>query len=145
MQQPQEIVLRLHCRALPGTRFENRDQIRLGIQRGDTVIEDVPGDADGVTFSVPLRVRPNPRSGQANFLGPFAHGTPDERFLYLCWGERNGEEWENFRRAKVPLKHIDWDRLQRPLETGEPIEMTLDMTDAKGGPVCGAIVTSTTE
>lgn len=139
MNDEQAVTLRVHCRTLPGIRFENRDKVRLGIQKGADVIEDVPGDADSVTFTVPLRVRSHPKNGQPNCLGPFAHGTPDDRFLYLCWGERNGEEWEAFRRAKVPLKFLNWERLQRPLETGEPIEISLDMTDAKGGPVCGTV------
>lgn len=134
-----EIRLRIHCRHLPGTSFEGRTAVRLGIQRGSEVIEDVPADAERVTFTIPLRVRKSPETGKPNFLGPFAHGTPEDRFLYLCWGERNGEIWEGFRRAKVRLNPLGGERLEESLQTGKPIEVHLDMTDAKGGPACGSV------
>lgn len=134
-----EIIVRLHCRNLPGTNFEGRDGVRLGIQRGKVIADDMPGDAQGVTFTVPLRVTGDAASGPPNFLGPFAHGAPGARFLYLCWGERIGDEWAGFRRAKVPLKGLSWERLRRHLDTDEPVDIALDMTDAKGGPVCGSV------
>jgi hypothetical protein len=139
MSNQQEITIQLLCRKLPGTQFEGRTAVRLGIQNGKDVIEDVPGDAQSVTFTVPLRVTGNPKNGQPNFLGPFAHGTPDQRFLYLCWGERQGESWETFRRAKVHLSHLSWQVIDKALETGQPIKAFMDMTDDKGGPLCASI------
>lgn len=141
MKPCQEIIVRLHCWHLPGAQFNGRSGVRLGIQRGQDVIEDVLGDAESVTFTVPLRVAANAKDGPPNFLGPFAHGTPGARFLYLCWGERNGDDWDGFRRAKVRLMFLDWERLQRHWETGKPVEISLGMTDAKGGPVCGTLKT----
>ena len=139
MGDEQKIILHLHCHTLPGSRFEGRVNVRLGIQKGRDVIEDVSGDAESVAFTVPLRVSANPKNGRPNFLSPFAHGTPDSRFLYLCWGERNGDEWDGFRRAKVLLDFLDWQRLQRHWATGEPVTISLHMTDDKGGPVCGRV------
>ena len=135
----QEITLRVHCRNLPGREFGGRRAVRLGLQKGAEVVADVPADAVQVTFSVPLRVGENTRTGKPNFLGPFAHGTPTERFIYLSWGERKGGGWEMFRRAKLQLRHLDWETIERALATSRSVEAFLDMTDAKGGPLCSSV------
>jgi hypothetical protein len=139
MKDQREINIRIHCRNLPGTRFAGRTGVRLGVQRGREVVGDVPADAPGVTFMIPLRVSGSPDGGPANFLGPFAQGAPKERFLYLCWGERQDGAWDGFRRAKIPLKHIRWEAVERASEAGEAIEAVVDVTDATGGPVCGSV------
>jgi len=137
-----EIVVRIHCRNLPGRRFEERTAVRLGIQKGKVVIEDALADADSMTFIVPLRVGRNPKTGQPNFLGEFAQGTPNNRFIYLCWGERVGEDWDPFRRAKIRLDGLTWEQIQTAQTTGKPIDMTANMTDKKGGPACGSVAVS---
>jgi len=138
-----EIKIRIHCHSLPGAMFEGRTGIRLGVQKGQEVIEDVPGDGEAVTFTIPLRVTTNPRGGTPNFLGPFAHGTPDKRFIYLCWGQRQAGTadgaWDGFRRAKVHLSHLTWSSITTALETGQDIEASVHMTDDKNGPLCGSV------
>jgi len=101
--------------------------------------DDVPADARDVLFTAPLRVEPDTVTDQPNFLGPFAQGRSQERFIYLCWGERTNNGWEGFRRAKVHLKHLTWQQIEAALQQGQLIEFSFDMTDAKGGPVCGSL------
>lgn len=139
MSSQQKITIQMHCQNLPGAEFEGRTQVRLGIQKGKEVIEDVPANVERVTFTFPLRVEKNPKTGRPNFLGPFAQGNPEERFIYLCWGERKDSDWDGFRRAKIHLKHLDWQALEKPLETGQPIEAFVNMTDDKGGPLCASV------
>ncbi len=139
MNNPHEVIIEIHCHNLSGTRFDQRTAVRLGIQKGKEVIDDVPADTAQVTFTVPLRVERNPDTSSPNFLGPFAHGTPQERFLYLCWGERNGETWDGFRRAKVHLKHLTWQQVEIALQENQAIEFSFNMTDAKCGPACGSL------
>lgn len=139
MTNQQEITLRIHCHHLPGTHFVGRTAVRLGIQKGQEVIDDVAADVESVTFTVPLRVATNLKHGQPNFLGAFAHGTPDDRFIYLSWGERKGASWDMFRRAKLALRQLSWERLENAWQTGAPIEMVVAMTDAKGGPACASL------
>src|SRR4028119_1111743 len=127
MNNQHEVKLRIHCHKLPDRQFEGRTGVRLGIHKKKVVIEDVSGDTRSVTFTVPLRITKNLMNGRTNFLGPFAHGTPDQRFLYLCWGERHRQDWETFRRAKVHLSHLDWQVIDKALETGQPIEAVMDM------------------
>ena len=131
-----ELIVLLHCRNLPGVRCGEHNAVRLGIQKGQEVVEDVPGDSHEVTFRVPLRVGTNVKTAQPSFTGPFAHGTPGDRFLYLSWGERQGKRWDMFRRAKVRLGHIAPEEVRKSLDTGKPVEITLNMTDAKGAPAC---------
>jgi hypothetical protein len=135
----QEITIKLRCQDLPGKEWEGRHAVRLGVQKGDEVIHDVLADEKHVTFSVPLRVVKNPKNGKPNFRGHFAHGTPDERFIYLSWGERHLDVWELFRRAKIHLNHLDWKTVEHALVTGRPVEASVSMTDEKGGPLCGSI------
>ncbi|MBA3716266.1 MAG: hypothetical protein H0W76_28070 [Pyrinomonadaceae bacterium] len=139
MSNQHEIEVLIHCHNLPGSKFQERIGVRLGIQKGKDVIEDVPADVASVTFKVPLRVTKNSKSGQPNFLGPFAHGTPDERFIYLCWGERQDSNWEGFRRAKVYLSHLSWESVEKAIENGRTMEAVVNMTDAKGGPLCASV------
>ena len=139
-----ETVVRVVCTGLPGTSFESWTAVRLGILRGADVIHDVPGDGERAVFDVPLRVRSRAKTGEPNFLGPFAHGTPAARFLYLSWGERRAgggskASWDGFRRAKIHLRPITWDAIDASIETGQPIVASLHMTDARGGPLCASV------
>lgn len=139
MNSSQVVLIHLHCHKLPGSCFEGKSAVRLGIQKGQEVVDDVPAEAREVLFTVPLRVQPDSVTGQPNFLGPFAQGRSQERFIYLCWGQRLNNVWEGFRRAKVHLKHLTWQQVEAALQQRQPIEFSFDMTDAKGGPVCGSL------
>jgi hypothetical protein len=140
MKSPEsELTLLLRCRNLPGTECVGKTGVRLGVQKGDDVIEDVLADREKVTFSIPLRVIKNTQTGQTDFRGPFVHGKVGERFLYLCWGERPGQTWEGFRRAKLPLRYLSQELLEKALHTGTPISVHLNMTDEKGIPLTASI------
>lgn len=139
MKDARQIHILLHCHHLPGIAFEERTQIKLGVQKGREVVDDVFADLKQVTFRVPLRVERNPQNGQPNFLGPYAHGTPDARFIYLSWGERKNGTWDGFRRAKIHLSQIGWETIEASCQTEKPIEADLEMTDEKGGPLCASV------
>lgn len=139
MNNPQEVKIVIRCRNLPGSRVGERTAVRLGIQRSKEVVEDVPADVPQITFTVSLRVEHNAETGKPNFLGPFAHGTPQERFIYLCWGERQRGVCDGFGRAKVHLKHLTWPQVEAALQQDQPIAFSFDMTDARGGPFCGSL------
>ena len=109
------------CTDLPGTRFRDpqdparpvKDPVFLGIQRGKEVIEQVPGDTKTATFTPEFRVE-RKKDGTPNFLGPFAQGTADDRFFYLCWGvKRPTGGFDTFRRLKVRLGHLPAARVER--------------------------------
>lgn len=135
----QQITIQLNCIDLPGVEFDGKTAVRLGIQKGKEVVEDVPGNARSVTFKCPFRVEKNADTGKPNLLGPYAQGTPQERFIYLCWGERKGHGWDGFRRAKVHLKDLEWKPVEKALSSGKPIKAVIKMTDKKGGPLCASV------
>ena len=136
---PIQVTIRLHCIDFPGRDFDGKSDIKVGPQKGDEVVDDVFGDAKQADFLFDLRVERNARTGKPNFLGPYAHGKPDERFLYLSWGVRTGSLFQMFRRAKIPLSHLDWAAVETAARTNRPIRATLKMTDRKGGPLCASV------
>jgi hypothetical protein len=134
-----EISLRILCRNLPGPVFQEHTDVRLGIQKGKEVIEDVLADAEQVTFTIPLKVRLVPGDARPRFSGPFVQGKSDDPFIYLCWGGRSRTVWEGFRRAKLLLRPLTAESVTQALQSGQPIEVTVDMTDAKGAPICASL------
>ena len=68
MDTEQAVDFEFICTNMPGAHFEQSTDLRLGIQRGKEVVDDVPGDADRAIFRFSLRVKENPRSGQRIFL-----------------------------------------------------------------------------
>jgi Family of unknown function (DUF5990) len=121
---------------MPGVRctreqgFEvDRANVHVGVQRGTSVIDLVPGDAQLAIFEFEVEVK------GARFTGPFVHGQRGERFLYLSWGEvSDGGEFTMFRRAKLQL-----DSLNAGTIDGTTIEGRLSMSDASGGPIGASV------
>ena len=135
----QEIRIQIICQNLPGSQFQGRTSVRLGIQKGTRIIDDVGAGATSATFLASLRVARNPETGVLNFLGPYAQGTPQDRFIYLCWGERKDEDWDGFRRAKLPLRPLNSEVVEEALTNGQVITVVIDMTDGKGEPLCATM------
>ncbi len=135
----QEIRIQIICQNLPGSQFQGRTSVRLGIQKGTRIIDDVGAGATSATFLASLRVARNPETGVLNFLGPYTQGTPRDRFIYLCWGERKNEEWAGFGRAKLPLHPLLSEVGEEALTNGQIITAVTDMKDSKGKPLCATI------
>ena len=139
----EQLTIRLRCIDLPGNELKDRSNVRLGIQKGKDVIEDVVvvGEvvAEEIVFTCFLRAERDSVTGKPNFLGAYAHGTPKERFVYLCWGERKEGTWDGFGRIKVQLKEIEWDAVEKSISTRNPIEATIKMTDKKGQPIYASV------
>src|SRR5262245_64973654 len=93
-----ELTIKVICVDLPGGKFVERhgggdairEGIHLGIQRGEEVLGAAPGNSKQIVFEPTFRVSPL-AGGRTNFLGPFAKGTPKERFFYLYWVVKSEE------------------------------------------------------
>ena len=142
-----EVTIKVSCENLPGIVFQTvcrdkpivYDPVHLGIQRGQEVIEAVPANQKRVVFEPSFRVAPL-ADGKTNFLGPFAEGTPQERFFYLSWVVKGANgQLTMFRRAKIHLSHLMWSQVEEAHHSGKPLSITLSMTDKRGGPRCGSI------
>jgi hypothetical protein len=66
--------------------------------------------------------------------GPYVHGRPGGRFLYLSW-QRQGSGM--FRRAKLMLDGLTPDLLARAVQGGLTASVGLAMPD--GSPLCAAV------
>ncbi|MBC7892937.1 MAG: hypothetical protein H7Y12_12040 [Sphingobacteriaceae bacterium] len=44
-----------------------------------------------------------------------------------------------FRRAKIHLSHLPWERVERAIQLGNPLRVEVSMTDQRGGPLCGSV------
>ena len=138
MQAMSEVRVELRGTRLPGARFEDRGAVRVGIQAGREVADDIPADAEEATFAATLRVARMP-DGAFDFRGPYVFGTRGDRFLYLCWGERTGGWWDGFRRAKIKLGNVPPAVWEEAIAEGRAVIGSLELTDAKGGPKCASL------
>ena len=77
-----EIAVEIICTNLPGSKWDERGPVYLGIQNGEEIEEARSADAERIKFSPKLRVQRH-ADGSANFLGPFAQGLSGCRPLAL--------------------------------------------------------------
>jgi hypothetical protein len=131
--------LRIVGRNLPGLRWESHQRVHVGVQKGQAVVSLIPGSAEEVICDLTLDVEAD-GEGSFDFRGPFAQGKRGERFIYLSWGDVGPDgQFVMFRRAKLWLSAIDTRDLIEALERNAVIEARLDLTDAKGGPICASV------
>jgi len=75
-----------------------------------------------------------------NVLGPYAQGTPRDRFIYLNSGTKAGQPDSCFtRRAKIKTEGITWKLVQQVLADGAVLETQIEGMARDGGP-CYATV-----
>lgn len=117
-----EIVGR-DCPQLPG--------VTVGLQRGKEVVEERQAEGDGQRWVIEVDVR------DGDLRGPWVHGRPGDRFLYLSWWAPGAGR---FRRAKLMLAAVPADVLQAAQATpdaGLRADVVLAMPD--GSPRCAAV------
>jgi len=118
--------------------------VRFAVQRGPTaacdLVPPVYATIDWLSFEIVVRLGPPRRAGPYRFLGPFVHGSPDARFVYLNSGQAAGDPdscW--MRRAKVWLEDITAEQIDAVLaEPGAILEAEVDGSGRDGGPVCAS-------
>jgi hypothetical protein len=113
---------------------------RFAVQRGKDELLKPCGDKDGeLIFEFPIRVRDDGAEGSPNFLGPFAQGPRDARFVYINSGMMAGSPASPWtRRAKIPLRGITWATIEKA-KPGSFIEAKIAGTGRDGGPACATV------
>lgn len=130
------VTLEIICTELPSA---GSDQLQLGLQLDQTIVELAPAGSQRIVFKPTLRVRRN-ADGSANFLGGFAQGSKTERFIYLNWvTTSSGGLTSQLGRIKLHLGHLPWAAVKQAADTGRPIRVTLALTNAKGRPVMASV------
>ena len=115
--------------------------VDFGLQKGGgntyETIQTQRSNGDDLTFEFPLRVKL--ADGETpNFLGHFAQGTRNERFVYIDIGKCAGQMFSPWsRRLKVPLKGITAEMIAE-YESGNDVifETRVAGTGRDGGPNC---------
>ena len=134
-----EIVIEIVCRKLPGEEWDGQSTLHLGIQRDDEILELASAGATRIEFRAVLRARRN-TDGSTNFLGAFAHGPRNERFIYLIWAIVQGKQLVRMvGRVKLHLNHIKWTSVEKAASRKKLIRVTLALTNAKGKPVMASV------
>jgi hypothetical protein len=88
---------------------------RFGIQdKAGALVDGQRRSSDVVTFEVDVTVSVAHERDAPNVRGPYAHGSPDARFLYVSFPAIDGPGWR--KRIKVPLSTITWSMIR---ETGD--------------------------
>ncbi|GAA3197324.1 DUF5990 family protein [Dactylosporangium siamense] len=136
--------IRIEGSDLPGRRAgAEADALRLGgvhvgVQRKAEVVDRVAADAAQVAWE--FEVTSREIDGLLDVGGPWVHGRPGARFLYLSWGAVTGDEFAMFRRAKLMFGDIPTELLRAAHEAaGQKLVGRLGLTDAAGGPVCARV------
>ena len=113
--------IRIEGSDLPGRRGgAQADALRLGgvhvgVQCKAEVVDRVAADAAEAVWS--FEVTSREVDGLLDVGGPWVHGRPGARFLYLSWGAVTGDEFAMFRRAKLMFGDIPTDLLRAAHET----------------------------
>ena len=117
--------------------------VDIGVQEGHgndyRTVQTQRFTKQDLRFQFPIRVKES-KDGQPNFLGPFAQGPANTRFIYLDIGTCAGQidtHWS--RRLKIPLAGITWAMIEQATDASVVIETRVPGTGKDGGPTCGTV------
>ena len=114
------VVTGVDCPRLPG--------VTVSVQRGTDVVQQFPAEGSVVTWTLDAQLV------GTELRGPFVHGRPGGRFLYLSWQQQGSGM---FRRAKLMLDVLSPEVLDRAEHGGLAARLSLAMPD--GTPVCASV------
>jgi hypothetical protein len=117
--------------------------VDIGVQEGHgsdyKTVQKQRFTKQDLRFEFPIRAKEG-KNGDANFLGSFAQGPANNRFIYLDIGTYAGQTntpWS--RRLKIPLAGITWSMIEQASDTSAVIEVRVPGTGRDGGPTCGTV------
>jgi Family of unknown function (DUF5990) len=118
-----------------GLEYEN---VHVGVQRRQDVVDLIAGDAPGAEWN--LTVDTVTKDGALDLRGPFVQGKRGDRFLYLSWGTvDDANHFEMFRRAKLMFDAVPDELLRSAQAPGHRLVGTVNMTHDDGMPRCAAV------
>lgn len=130
--------IRIEGSDLPGRRGGveadalRRRNVHVGVQCRAEVVDRFPADAVAVTWE--FEVGSREVDGLLDVGGPYVHGRPGARFLYLSWGAVVGDEFAMFRRIKLMFGDVPTALLRSAHDGDGVLVAHLALTDAKGEP-----------
>lgn len=130
--------IRIEGTDLPGRRpGPEADALRLanvhvGVQCNAEAVDLVPVAAASATWD--LEVTSRDVDGLLDVGGPWVHGRPGARFLYLSWGAVEQDRFAMFRRAKLLFGDVPAALLRAAHDGDGVLVGRLRLTDERGGP-----------
>jgi hypothetical protein len=115
--------------------------VMFALQRGKAELE-TPSMASGENLSFNFAVRVGNREEEwPNFLGSFVQGPRGGRFVYVNSGTSAGQAGSCWtRRAKIGLKEVGWDLVDRVLaQSSSLLEAKIAGRAGDGGPACATV------
>lgn len=108
------------------------------VQRGkDELLPPSETSATSLVFDFPVTV--DLSAAAPNFLGKYAQGPKDQRFVYVNSGTYAGQHSIWGRRAKISLVSITREQVEEAISTGARLEATIHGVGRDGGPVCASV------
>ena len=129
--------IRIEGSDLPGPHGPGLGDVQVGVQRRHEVVDRVPAWAAAAVWEFDVTAREV--DGLLDVGGPWVHGRPGARFLYLSWGRVDGDTFAMFRRAKLLFGDIPTALLRSAFDGGGVLVAELGLTDAQGGPRCARV------
>src|SRR5690242_1433856 len=112
--------------------------VAMMVQDGkDKLLPPLESSEAAHVFEFPITV--DLSSGSPNFVGRFAQGPKDSRFVYVNSGSYAGVShscWS--RRAKVSLMSITREQIEKAVEANAVIETSFPGVGKDGGPTCAS-------
>ncbi len=114
--------------------------VSIQVQRGrDELLPPALVSAESISFDFDIMA--DISSGSPNFLGKYAQGPKDARFVYVNSGKLAGQTdscWE--RRAKISLMGITREQAEAVITLPDSrLEVSINGTGGDGGPVCASV------
>ena len=117
--------------------------VDYGLQKGGgrnyEVTQKQRSKTGDLQFEFDARVKEG-KDGSPVFLGPFVHGPPQERFVYLDIGTYAGQtdtQWS--RKLKIPLREITWDMVKQASRPSNVLETRVPGKAKDGSPSCATV------
>lgn len=136
MTEKQIVAFEFECVDLP-PRAAGVAHLRLGIQEGKIVQDDAPCTGEAIRFAFSLSVSFDQE--RVAFSGAAAQGPSNDRFVYLCWGERINGAWKPHGRAKVKLGVLSRTQVEAALRERRSLRARIKMTGRRGEPVAASL------
>lgn len=96
---PRDLQVTLVCKTLPPM----NEPATVGIQDKDQHVHEGTRKRDGsYEFRCVIQAR-DKGAGNIDFAGPFVHGTPAARFIYLSWKRSVADASPWVQRVKIPI------------------------------------------
>lgn len=130
--------IRIEAVDLPGRRGGleadtlRRNNIHVGVQRRVEVVDRFPADAESARWE--FEVDSRELDGLLDVGGPYVHGRPGARFIYLSWGAVDGAEFAAYRRIKLLFGDVPTDVLRAAHDGDGILVARLGLTDDRGDP-----------